>query len=212
LKCKSKLDVILLLDGSGSVRDSGWAATLQFAEKMLGGFQGQDVMVSVILFSGPSTWGEYYQCERGGMTTADYTKKCRVEMVQHFTNDIPATITKVKALKFPKMSTYLAAALAMAKAELKLGRADAKKTVLVMTDGVPISPAKSGAVAKEIRAKARLMFGAIKLRRRGLNYVRRWATKPANANVMKINTYRQLDKVATMNGLMRDLCSDVARP
>lgn len=210
LKCKTKTDVIMLLDGSGSVGTKGWDATLKFAEMFLGGFKGEDVRASVILFSGPRSWSDYYKCERGQFSGSSRQQKCGITMVQSLTTDIDGTITKVKQLKFPRLSTYTAAALAMAKAELKLSRGDAKKVVLVMTDGVPISSWKTQRMARRVKRQARLMFGAIKLRGRGLNLMRRLATYPVSQNVMRIHSYKQLDKTATMNGLMRDLCGKVS--
>ena len=64
LKCQTVMDLVLLLDGSGSVRPSGWAMTKKFAKEFVESFRGEDVQVSVILFSGPRTWGRYKQIGR----------------------------------------------------------------------------------------------------------------------------------------------------
>jgi hypothetical protein len=55
LRCKSKIDVVLMLDGSGSVRAKGFTHIKHAAERIINNLDmGSDsVMLSVMLFSGP---------------------------------------------------------------------------------------------------------------------------------------------------------------
>jgi len=53
VSCESQLDVVLLLDGSGSLREKGWSQTKQFGEMFIAALKGgeSNVKLSVILFS-----------------------------------------------------------------------------------------------------------------------------------------------------------------
>jgi len=210
LKCRSKVDVVLLLDGSGSVGSSGWTKTKQFASKFVESFNGQDAQVAVILFSGPKTWRSYRKCNGPSAVSVDIEKECGIKVVQHFTKDIATTKTNIDGLQWPKSSTFTAMALEMATNELRLRRSDAQPIVLAMTDGVPISPRATGYVAHKLKRKARLMFGAVRLSRRGLQYMRSWASHPLSDNVLNIKNFEQLSKVSTMNTLIRDMCPSVS--
>jgi hypothetical protein len=65
--CDSKVDVVIMLDGSGSLGPSGWAATLVMGQKLVKAFNSPAVSnpnarVAVQLFSGPRTWSQYRHC------------------------------------------------------------------------------------------------------------------------------------------------------
>jgi len=65
--CDSKVDVVIMLDGSGSLGTSGWAATLVMGQKLVKAFnspfvENKNARVAVQLFSGPSTWSQYRHC------------------------------------------------------------------------------------------------------------------------------------------------------
>jgi hypothetical protein len=65
--CDSKVDVVIMLDGSGSLGKSGWAATLVMGQKLVKAFNSpfvdnKNARVAVQLFSGPGTWSAYRQC------------------------------------------------------------------------------------------------------------------------------------------------------
>jgi hypothetical protein len=211
LKCKGAVDLVLLLDGSASVGSAGWTATKAFAKKITESFDGGDVQVSLILFSGPKTWGDYDKCNSEVMTAAQLFQTCGVKLVQHFSSDMTATRTAIDGLKFPEGSTFTAKALELANAELTTGRPTANPIVMLLTDGVPISPDKTAEAAAKVRDSARLMVGAVGLDQEGMSLMQKMASYPVHDNVMKIADFRQLDKVATINGLVRDLCKKVEK-
>jgi hypothetical protein len=66
LVCDSMVDVVILLDGSGSLGASGWAATKKMGEKLVRAFNSDAVQpnaqVAVQAFSGPKTWSQYNRC------------------------------------------------------------------------------------------------------------------------------------------------------
>merc|ERR1719387_3293262 len=86
LVCHSKLDVVILLDGSASLGQEGWDATLRAGELLVKAFPGgvNESQVGVLLFSGPRTYGEYYKCMDGEQ---DSLEECGISWVSHFTTD-----------------------------------------------------------------------------------------------------------------------------
>jgi hypothetical protein len=210
-KCKSKMDLVLLLDGSGSIGASGWRETKKFASSLVDAFEGEDVQLALILFSGPRNWDDYQKCNGPDATKIkDQLKTCGVKIIHHFTNDTKMTRKEIAAMQWPKSSTYTSKALEMANAELILGRKDAYRVVLVMTDGVPISPDSTEIAAKKLRKRARLMFGAVRMNSEGLGYIQKWASSPLKDNVIRIKDFRTMSKIGSENGLLRDMCSKVA--
>merc|ERR1719453_116961 len=64
LACKKKLDIVFLLDGSGSLGKRGWNAEIKAAQTFVDAFSGTGAKakMAVILYSGPRTWGGVYKC------------------------------------------------------------------------------------------------------------------------------------------------------
>eukprot|EP00415_Alexandrium_ostenfeldii_P000511 UN0511 len=211
--CSTKVDLVLVVDGSGSVGKSGWDATIKFATMFLKGFDGAgaDAQVAIISFSGPYSYSYMRKCAGSG-SGLDLAKDCKINMVQHFSSDIPATQANVAKMSWPKGTTLTSQALELANSELTLGRADAEKVVLVITDGIPVSSRSTSMSAKRLRSKARLMFGAVKLSTRGLQYMVDWASKPTKENVLKINSFADLNSLDTVDTLITDMCKNITVP
>ena len=64
MTCDKELDIVLLIDGSGSLGTAGWAAEIKAAQMFVDAFnvQGTRGSMAVILYSGPRTWGGVYKC------------------------------------------------------------------------------------------------------------------------------------------------------
>jgi len=67
LKCNKSLDVILLLDGSGSIGKKGWEATKKVGETIINSFNTGDdkAQIAVLEFSGPSAGNALNKCVDG---------------------------------------------------------------------------------------------------------------------------------------------------
>merc|ERR1719230_590329 len=90
LKCNKTLDVILLLDGSGSLKEAGWKAEIKMAKTFIDAFAGSDanVEMAAILYSGPRTWGGVAKCVGKSAEPVDMEKDCLIVTVSHFTKDL----------------------------------------------------------------------------------------------------------------------------
>jgi len=64
LTCKKELDIVFLIDGSGSLGQAGWNAEKKAAQTFVDAFSGTGAkaQMAVILYSGPRTWGGVYKC------------------------------------------------------------------------------------------------------------------------------------------------------
>jgi len=57
------MDIVLLIDGSGSLGQGGWDAEIKAANLFVDRFEGTGkANIAVILFSGPRTWSGVYKC------------------------------------------------------------------------------------------------------------------------------------------------------
>jgi hypothetical protein len=221
MQCEAKFDVVILLDGSGSLRQAGFdavkAAGAMLAEAFKGvGDDAKTVVqtksrVAALLFSGPRTWRNYYnKCVKipdKGVEPPNMDTVCGLKWVSHFTSKNTEVATKIKALDFPSASTFTAGALALASAELKFGRSDAQQIVIVITDGRPLSVGKTGQMARKLarRKNTRLMWVPV-TRYAPRNRIRRWASRPARDNVIVIDNFKDLEDPKTVTDIIAGAC------
>ncbi len=94
--CNQTLDILFLIDGSGSLGKSGWKAEIKAANTFVDAFSGTGAKanMAVILYSGPRTWGGVRKCFAKNGKKVDMEKTCKIKTVTHFTNNMK----KVKGL------------------------------------------------------------------------------------------------------------------
>merc|ERR1719263_2568074 len=151
---------MFLIDGSGSLGKSGWKAEIKAAKMFVDAFSGAGAKaeMSVILYSGPRTWGGVDKCTSKSKKKVDMEKVCKIKMITHFTKDMKKVKDLISGLEWPQGSTLTSLALQTAKAELSLGRKDAKSVAVVITDGRPLSYRNTGIASKNLRKSARLVW------------------------------------------------------
>merc|ERR1719316_2048369 len=130
LTCNKTVDIVLLIDGSGSLGKKGWKAEIKAAQMFVDAFSGTgaDANMAVILYSGPRTWSGVFKCFARNTKKVDREKVCGIKTVTHFTEDLKKVKSLITGLTWPKGSTLTSLALMTAKAELALGRKDSKAT------------------------------------------------------------------------------------
>jgi len=209
LKCQSKVDLIILLDGSGSLGTQGWNNSKILVENLVSNLEGSDthVKVALQLFSGPTTWDNYYKCTGGGADAKapDMEKDCGISWVKHFTNNTMEVSKLAADLKWPAATTLTSVALAEASAELINGREDAASVVLVITDGKPMSPEMTKEAAHDLMAKARIIWvpvgpGA------PLELVEDFASLPKVENIIHIDDFSKLRWPYFVNKIIAHIC------
>jgi len=203
-KCSYKLDVVLLLDGSGSLGQKGWNAEIKAAQTFIDAFDAK-TQIAVVLYSGPRTWGGVFQCFRMHNKKIDMAKTCKINTVQHFTNDLKTVKKKIAGLQWPRGSTLTSLALLRAYSELSLGRKDAASIVVTITDGRPLSYRATGIASRFLRKAARLVWVPV-TRYAPLRKIRKWATRRWQENVVKVKTFEELQDPASLDHLVANIC------
>merc|ERR1719453_1126971 len=206
LKCNSKLDVVVLLDGSGSVGTNGFDLTKKFAEKFVAAFNmGQELaQMAVVLYSGPKTYEDVEACEKTGDAT-----KCNLHVISSLTTDPAPLTTAIKSMTWPKATSFTAGALNMASSLLKEGRKDSQSVVLAFTHEMPNFKCQAEEAALELRKVARLMWLPIG-EYAELEDISRWASSPIRANVYPVADFATLAKPEFLQDLIATICPKVA--
>jgi hypothetical protein len=211
MPCNTSLDIILLIDGSGSLGQSGWDAEIKAAKMFVDAFAGSGpegeskANMAVILFSGPPTWSGVNKCTGKTKTAVDMDKDCKITTVTHFTRDMKRVKEDIGGLSWPQGSTLTSLALMTAKAELSLGRKDEKSIVIIFTDGRPLSFLKTTAAARSIRKMARLMWVPV-TEFAPLKWVKLWATRRWQENVVKVDSFEELEEPSVITQIIADMC------
>jgi uncharacterized protein YegL len=182
IKCGSKLDVVILMDGSGSVGWWGFEAERVFIQELIGRMRmgEESAQVALVLFSE------------------------EVEIEEGLTYDKAALLDKVANIAWPGITTNTAGALAKALTVLTMGsRDDASNLVFVITDGMPNDRWMTGEAAEEVKKSSRLIFVPV-----GpyldLSRVNQWATDPPSENVLNADSFYNLDSELTR--IISDMC------
>merc|ERR1712159_579941 len=172
---KTKMDVTILVDGSWSIQESGWKASVKAAKKMASSF-GDDARVAVSVFSYENEW----------ITKGPFTTPAKA-------------VAAVGRATFPQGSTNTADALTQTLSNIKKsGRKGAKQVVYVITDGMPTDVSATTKAAAEVRKVARLAFIPV-----GDDYLvngfgdfpgmKAWASKPKAENVFYAKDFKKLE-------------------
>jgi len=209
--CNKTMDVVLLIDGSGSLGKKGWKAEIIAAQQLVGAFIDPTgpvkAKMSVILYSGPRTWGGVDKCMAKNKKNVDREKTCRIRMVTHFTDDLNKVKELIAGLKWPQGSTLTSLALMTAKAELSLGRKNAHSNVVVFTDGRPLSYRKTGLASSALRKVARLVWVPV-TQYAPLKYIKKWATRRWEENVVPVKSFKALEKPDVITHIIADICPE----
>jgi hypothetical protein len=199
--CDAPIDVVLLIDGSGSLGTAGWKAEIHAAETFVNAFAtgSSQAQIAVILYSGPSTWSGVRKC----LST---NQGCKIDTVAPFSSDFKGISDKISALTWPKGSTLTSLALAKAKTMLSLGRPDSKSVVVAITDGRPLSYRGTGIMSKIVRKSARLVWVPV-TRYAPLSYIKTWATRRWQENVVVVKSFEDLQNAnSVVDHIIANIC------
>jgi len=214
LQCASKLDLIIMLDGSGSLGARGWQFMQDAGKQLVTSFEGGPLgqRVALMVVSGPKNWRDYLRCTKGpgpGESMPDLQNDCGIYWVSHFTEDTTSISQRLQAMSWPGGSTLLSAALMSAMGELRMGRKNVDSTVLVVSDARPMSPLlTTEAVRKLHKKKTRVMWVPV-TRYATLRDIRRWASLPIHENVIHIGGFKYENRSQDLNTMIADICPQV---
>jgi len=215
LQCNSKLDLVILMDGSGSLEEYGFQQAKDMSARLLRSLQGSAglVQVAFLTFGGPTTLDAFERCTGSSKSndTVDAQRDCGMHWVSHFTSDTQAVAARVMDLPFPMSTTMTSMALAEAKTEIAEGRTDAPSVTLVITDAKPLSARKTATAAEEMKRNARLIWVPIgPLADETVGSMKAWASKPWQDNVIHLADFDALTAPHSLNLIISSLCPYVA--
>jgi len=181
LVCESKLDLIILMDGSGSIGQRGFESEKVFVNSLLDRVAISDdgVRVGLVLFSRTIT------------------------TLSPLSSDVASLKAAVSGASWPRSTTNTAGALNQAQDLLRAGRKDAESVVFIITDGMPNSDTNTAIASAAVRASTRLVFVPV-----GpyldMDRVNSWASQPPRDNVLALaDLASATDFLSTM---IADLC------
>jgi len=217
LQCNATLDVVLMIDGSGSLGNTGWEASLAFSKMLVDAMSPANIKFAMMTFSGPKTWGGVSKCMGEAdppppgeeAPPLDLEKTCHMHWVQHFEKlDVAKTKAKIDALVFPKGGTLTSLALGTVASEFTNGRPDAASVVIVVTDGRPLSFKRTYDAARAIRKQARLMWVPV-TEHAPLADIKKWASRRWQENVVVVPGFDKLATPSTVDFLTADMCHNL---
>merc|ERR1719210_1426744 len=209
VKCSAKIDLFVVLDGSGSLGPYGWKESKEMALKlvksMMGGEEG--VNMALLLFSGPKNWRLLEDCTGSDPNKRPNPEDCGMNWVDHLTSDLSKVERDVRKMKWPRRTTLTSLALAETGAEIIYGRQDAKSIVFVITDGKPMSPIKTKMASDELKRKARLFYVPVGSGvKSSIEDMKIWASKPWRDNILEVDTFAALKTPTTLNNMISGFC------
>jgi len=185
--CIAKMDFIVAVDGSGSLRESGYEVLKEFAAKLVSRFKGEKygsgaAKVGVVQFG-------------NGMILKDRTIS-PAKLIDGLSDDTEAVAEKIKKTVWEKGFTNLAQAFATAeKIQMNSGRADVPTTIIVISDGKPSFKFETWNKVKEAKDKGIRVVMVIlndALGKEDRKFMRELASGPENSNVVMIPGVKRL--------------------
>lgn len=178
--CVAHQDLVIAVDGSGSMGEDGFDTLRSFAGKLVTRYtsmhNGTSTMkVGVVLFG-------------NGHVRKDGSVNPPIN-VQPLTADLTAVQQRISSMRWQRGLTNMAQALAAAEKMLLLGaRGHAQSAILVLSDGRYLFKYKTSEKAKDLRDKNIQIFMApiSEYRSKELDELRGWASQPWEANYERI--------------------------
>lgn len=197
-RCSAKLDIAIVLDGSGGCSEAGFERTKAFAQTFISALElaPEKVQVAFTVAGGPSSWANYKSCLAGSSL-----QDCNVRLALPLSSDAGAASAAVQQLRWPGSPAHVAGALAVAGGALaQEGRQDAQSIVLVMTQGRPLSSSRTAAAAEAIERAGKRVTWVLLGNGVPQDEAATWASQPTRDNVFMVAS----DPGAKLNSFITD--------
>merc|ERR1719506_241248 len=187
LVCDSEIDLMILMDGSGSVGSKGFKQEKLFADAFIKRFEiePKKTEMGIISFS-------YY-----------------ITIGTQITDDASALLSVVDNTEWEAYNTNTAAALGTALEVLAAsGRETAQSVVVVITDGMPNDSEATAMMAEKVKEKARLIFVAVG-KNLDMDALYTWASFPPEYNILSAKKFKGLVKNLNQGEYLADICPNL---
>merc|ERR1719311_1372610 len=195
--CVAKQDLVLAIDGSGSLRESGWKALKKFTSTLVAKYKGEyygyeDMRIAIAQFG-------------NGEIKDDGTVADALDILP-FTSDMSKVQKAVEGLAYQKGFTNMAQAFTVAEKFFLLGgRKKAMAAVMTITDGKPSFLFQTKEKVLQLKDKhTKLFFVPItEFKGAELKLMQKWASSPWPTNLVHIPG---MDALAADPGIFAQKC------
>jgi hypothetical protein len=177
--CIARQDLVIALDGSGSLKQEGFDMVVKFALNLTSKYQSvyygvEDMKIGLVLFGN----GEYF--DNGTVAPA-------IEVVS-ITSDLDSVSTAIAGLQWQRGFTNMMQALQAADNMFAEGRDDAQSAVMVISDGKWTNAYRTTMKATAMKDKGVQIFMApiAEYMDKKLVVLRGWASDPWETNFERI--------------------------
>jgi len=177
--CIARQDLVIALDGSGSMKQDGFDTVKDFALNLTSKYQStyygvEDMRIGLVLFGN----GEYF--DNGTVSAA-------IEVVS-ITSDLTSVSTAIEGLQWQRGFTNMMQALQAADNMFADGRDDAQSAVMVISDGKWTNAYRTTMKATAMKDKGIQIFMApiADTTTEKLKVFRSWASSPWETNYERI--------------------------
>jgi len=209
MKCNKSMDVVLVLDGTPRGGKKMFAAEVTAAKQLVDAWSGDGITAkpgfAVVHFTGPRTWMGVSKCTGMSTKKVDMEKTCKITLVQHFTDDIKKTKSKIDGLTFQPGSKLLSLGLMTVQSEFALGNKNHRTIVVVFIHGQPLSFRKTLLASRAIRKKARLVY-VVASKHSPLASIKKWASRRWQENIVVVKGKENMAKLATGTHIIANIC------
>jgi len=181
--CVAKQDLVIAIDGSGSIREAGFDILKKFVEKLLARYQteyfGDDaVKIAIVLFG-------------NGVIMPDGKSVSPAILSQPLTFDMEAIMDTMKDLPFKKGFTNMAQAFSTAEVAFIQGsRRGSQSAVMVITDGKPSFNFMTTEMVEQLDDKAIMRYFLLvneeDLNSNSNKLMKAWASQPWETNLVHV--------------------------
>lgn len=217
LQCQSKKDIVVLVDGSGSVGRSGWNLEIETTQMLRKAINPGVSNMAVLVFSGPVYEGfgcNYYYCV--GETDDWYWHEvcydfkpaeadCGTTRVSDLSNKSDDLKTAIEGAKWPGSTTFTAKALSAVESVLNMGEKGSEAVVIVMTDGYPADKIATKEAAHSLNKQAKVIWVPITAYA-PLDLIKEWASDAEN--VIPVEDFESLNE-DIVNQITATACDDL---
>jgi len=178
--CIAKQDLVIAIDGSGSLRSTGFDIIRNFAAELIDRYKGkyyanEAMKIGVVLFG-------------NGEVNADGTISPAVK-IHELSNDMPSVKSSIGKLEWARGFTNMAQAFVLSENMfLTNGRAKAQSAVMVITDGKPTLLYQTQKMVTALKDKSVKLFFAPVMEAKGkeLTLMKKWASHPWQSHLVHV--------------------------
>jgi len=178
--CIANQDLLIAIDGSGSLGEEGFAALKGFAVDLVNRYQGEyfgmgAMQVGVILFG-------------NGVIMADDNTVSPAINEQGLTSDMAVVKSAIEGLPYKKGFTNMAQAFALAeKMYTAASRKGAQQALLVISDGKPSFAFQTSELVQQLDDRGvQRFFVVVSDSQDDLNQMKQWASVPWETNLLHV--------------------------